>query len=64
MVPVSGSISTKTGAAPTRAMAPAVAKKVYGVEITRSPGPIPAAIRDNTKPSVPDETPTAWLVRQ
>ena len=33
-------MSTKTGLAPVRAMAPAVAKKVYGVVITSSPGPM------------------------
>ena len=31
-------MSTKTGLAPVRAMAPAVAKNVYGVVITSSPG--------------------------
>ena len=42
---VQGSISTKTGLAPRRTIDPAVAKKVNGVVITSSPGPILRAIR-------------------
>ena len=56
---VTGSISTKIGVAPTRAIAPAVAKKVYGVVMTSSPCPIPSAMRQMSKASVPEETPTA-----
>src|SRR5437016_8697225 len=57
-------MSTKTGVAPTRAIAPAVAKKVYGVVITSSPGPIFSAIRQANKASLPEETPTAWVQPQ
>jgi len=64
MLYVSGSTSTKTGMAPTRLTAPAVAKKVYGVVITRSPCPIFAAIKDNNSASVPEDTPTAYFVEQ
>src|SRR5262245_55196873 len=39
MLYVTGSMSTKTGVAPRRVMAPTVAKKVYGVVMTSSPGP-------------------------
>src|SRR5712671_3044719 len=52
-------MSTKTGVAPTRAIAPTVAKNVYGVVITSSPGPMSSAIRHANKASVPEETPTA-----
>ena len=40
---VRGSISTKTGSAPTRLIASAVAKNVNGVVITSSPRPTPSA---------------------
>ena len=53
-------MSTNTGLAPSRAMAPAVAKKVNGVVITSSPGLIPMAISETSSASVPDETPTPW----
>ena len=46
--------------APTWLMASAVAKKVKGVVITSSPGPIPRARRDITRASVPELQPTAW----
>ena len=54
-------MSTNTGIAPILAMEPAVEKKVYGEAITRSPGPIPALIKDMSRASVPEETPTAYL---
>ncbi len=38
MLYVSGSTSTNTGVAPARQMAPTVAKNVYGVVTTSSPG--------------------------
>ena len=57
-------MSTKTGLAPVRAMAPAVAKKVYGVVITSSPGPMPSAIRLTSRASLPEETVTAWAQPQ
>ena len=42
-----------------RAMAPAVAKNVYGVVITSSPGPMSSAIRLTSRASLPEETVTA-----
>ena len=62
MLKVAGSMSTKTGRAPSRAMAPAVAKNVYGVVTTSSPGPIPRAIIAASSASVPEEMPTACFV--
>jgi len=59
MLNVSGSMSTNTGLAHVRAMHPAVAKNVYGVVMTSSPGPIPSVIRAHRRASVPLETPTA-----
>ncbi len=58
---VSGSMSTKTGLAPNRTMAPTVAKKVYGVVMTSSPGPISTAIKVSKMASDPDPTPTACV---
>ena len=52
-------MSTNTGRAPTREMQPAVAKNVYGVVITASPGPIPRAISAASWASVPELMPTA-----
>src|SRR5713101_5955296 len=57
-------MSTKTGVAPKRVIAPAVAKNVYGVVMTSSPGPVFSAIKQASKASLPEETPTAcehWL---
>jgi hypothetical protein len=62
MLYVSGSISTNTGTAPARVTAPAVAKKVYGVVTTRSPGPTPAASSARNSASDPEAQPTANLV--
>lgn len=59
MLYVSGKMSAKTGTAPTRLIAPAVAKNVYGVVTTSSPGPIPSAIKEIIRASLPEETPTA-----
>ncbi len=56
----SGSISTKTGFAPTNAMELAVAKNVYGVVITSSPSLIPNAIRERISASVPLAHVIAW----
>ncbi len=58
---VTGSISTNTGFAPSLAIQPAVAKKVKGVVITRSPCPVSRAIRARSSASVPEETPSAYL---
>ena len=38
-------------------MQPPVAKKVYGVVITSSPGPMPTAISATSSASVPEVTP-------
>ena len=61
MLYVSGLMSTKTGFAPRRAIEPAVAKKVKGVVITSSPGPMSSDISTERMASVPLETPTANL---
>src|SRR5579883_2345237 len=58
MLYVSGSMSTKTGRAPSRQIVLAVAKKVYGVVMTSSPGPIPRAIKGSSRASVPEPQPT------
>src|SRR5260370_23639709 len=58
----SGSMSIKIGVAPTRAMQPAVEKKVNGVVNTASPGPIPNDIRIMSWASVPDEVPIPQVV--
>ena len=59
-IDVTGSTSTKTGVAPSRATDPAVAKNENVGVMTSSPGPIPSAISATTSASVPDDTPTAW----
>ena len=56
---MTGSISTRIGVALTRLMQAAVAKKLYAVVNTASPGPIPRAIKVASSASVPDETPMA-----
>ena len=53
---VVGSMSAKTGVAPSRATAPAVAKNDIAVVITSSPGPIPSAHSAASSASVPDDT--------
>ena len=57
---VSGSMSTKTGFAPTNAIASAVAIKVFDTVITSSPGPILQARSAKARASVPDELPTPY----
>ncbi len=52
----SGSISTNTGFAPSKAITSTVAKKLKGVVITSSPGPISNAISAINNASVPLET--------
>ena len=59
MLYVAGSMSTNTGVAPSLEIAAAVAKNVYGVVMTSSPGPISSAMRHASSASVPDETPIA-----
>ena len=59
MFPVTGSISANTGLAPRRTTAPAVAKKLYGVVTTSSPGPTSRAIRARISASVPEAQPIA-----
>src|SRR3712207_8242584 len=46
-------ISAKTGVAPARAIASAVAKKVNAGQITSSPGPSSRALKTSTSASVP-----------
>ena len=53
---VTGSMSTSTGVAPSRAMHPAVAKNEYVLVMTSSPGPMPSAISTASSASVPDDT--------
>ena len=52
-------MSAKTGNAPTRLTASAVAKKVNDGQITSSPAPISSASRARTIASVPLATPSA-----
>ena len=59
MLNVAGSISTRTGRAPSLTMAPAVAKNEYVVVMTSSPGEIPSAISASRTASVPEDTATA-----
>ncbi|MNV95169.1 hypothetical protein D3C71_1900340 [compost metagenome] len=56
MLQVSGSTSTKTGVAPSSTMTSAVATKVNEVVITSSPAPMPSAISDISRASVPEAT--------
>ena len=56
---VSGSMSTKTGVAPTASIDSEVAKNVNGEVTTSSPGPTPRARSAITSASVPELTPTA-----
>src|SRR5215211_102036 len=56
---VRGSISAKTGVAPVRAIASAVAKNVKAGQMTSSPGPAPSASSAMTIASVPLATPIA-----
>ena len=53
-------MSTKTGLAPRREMAPAVAKKVNGTVMTSSPDLTPDAINAKSSASLPDAQPIAW----
>ncbi len=57
---VTGSMSTSTGVAPSRATQPAVAKNEYVLVTTSSPCPTPSAIRATSSASVPDDTPMAY----
>src|SRR6185295_9584110 len=57
---VTGSMSTKTGRAPRRATAPAVAKKEKVGVTTSSPALTSSAISASSSASVPDDTATAW----
>ena len=58
----SGRISMKTGLAPRREIAPAVAKKVNGTVTTSSPALTPNAINASSKASLPEATPTACVL--
>ena len=64
MLKVCGSISTKTGLAPSRAMHPAVAKNVNDRADHFIAGLMPIAISEQSSASVPLETPMACLVWQ
>ena len=64
MLKVTGSMSAKIGVAPTRTIAPTVAKKVNGVVITSSPALIPSTISEMMRASEPLVTPTAPVLRQ
>ena len=55
---VSGSMSAKTGVAPTRRTALAVAAKENDGTITSSPGPMPSAISVSCSAEVPELTAT------
>jgi len=57
---VCSSMSTKTGLAPQKLIASAVAIKVLGTVITSWPLPIPRAKRDSHRASVPLPTPMAY----
>jgi hypothetical protein len=59
MLYVTGSMSTNTGVAPSRAITPAVAKNEYVVVTTSSPGPMSSAISAASSASVPDDMPMA-----
>jgi hypothetical protein len=61
MLKVSGSMSTKTGRAPVRAMLPAVAKNVNGGQMTSSPGPMPSTMSEQRRASVPLDMATPRL---
>jgi hypothetical protein len=54
------STSANTGRAPTRTIAPTVAKNDSGVVTISSPGPQPSAIAIASSASVPELVPTAW----
>ena len=56
MLKVTGSMSTKTGVAPTRAIDPAVAKNENVLVMTSSPCPMPSAISAASSASVPEDT--------
>ena len=58
---VSGSISAKTGVAPTIPIASVVATKVNAVVITSSPFPISKALKAKCSASVPEFKPIAYL---
>ena len=55
---VRGSMSTKIGVAPASQMASAVAKNVFDVVMTSSPGPMPSARNVSRRASVPEFKPT------
>ncbi|AOB37177.1 Uncharacterised protein [Bordetella holmesii] len=61
MLHVSGSTSTKTGTAPSKAITSAVATKVKDVVMTSSPAFTPRAISAMSRASVPEATVTQCL---
>ena len=64
MSKVRGSMSTKTGNAPSRVTQPAVAKKLKAGTTTSSPGPTSRAMSATRMASVPEETPIPWAASQ
>src|SRR4029078_6412412 len=60
MLNESDSMSMKTGLAPRREMAQAVAKKVDGTVMTSSPALTPDAINAKSSASLPEAQPIAW----
>jgi len=64
MLQVSGSMSTKTGSAPEKLMASAVAMKVEGAVMTSSASPMPRASRASQIASVPLPTPAQYFASQ
>src|SRR5260370_23164630 len=61
---VAGSISASNGCAPQRRMVLTLAKKLNGVVMTASPGPMLAAAKASQIASVPLAQPTAWGAAQ
>src|SRR3954468_18715829 len=57
---VRGSMSAKTGVAPSYSAQFAEATNEYGDVITSSPGPTPASRMQRCSPAVPDETAAAY----
>ena len=60
---LSASTSAKTGRAPQVTTAPADAKKLRGVTMTSSPGPMPRARKASSSASVPLASAMAWGIR-
>ena len=59
---LSGSTSANTGTAPAVTIEDAEARKVRGVVMTSSPGPMPSAFSATSRATVPLASATAWVV--